>query len=119
MVNVGMNLASAVMRAPYGVFQTSEGARALMAALMGEVIALAEAVGIDLSEKDMVAWLAILPTLPPDGKTSMLQDVEAGRPTEVAMFAGKVVAMGRELKIDTPVNAALLHIIRVLTQKTI
>ena len=83
------------------------------------IMAIAQKAQVNLTEKDIEDWYAVLSGLSPDGKTSMLQDVEAGRPTEVAMFAGKVVAMGRELKIDTPVNAALLHIIRVLTQKTI
>ena len=45
MINVGMNQASAVMRAPYGVFQSSLEARAVMEALMREVIALAEGAG--------------------------------------------------------------------------
>jgi 2-dehydropantoate 2-reductase len=115
MVNVGMNQASAAMRAPYGLFQSSEDARALMLALMEEVIALAEASGVNLTAKDIADWLAILPTLAPDGKTSMLQDVEAGRPTEVEMFAGKVVTLGHEHGVATPVNAALLQILRVLT----
>ena len=115
MVNVGMNQASAVMRAPYGLFRTSEDARALMASLMAEVIALAAASDINLTAKDIEDWMAILPTLSLGGKTSMLQDVEAGRPTEVEMFAGKVVALGREHGIATPVNAALRHILRVLT----
>lgn len=114
MVNVGMNQASAVLGAPYGVFQTSEDVRALMESLMQEVIALAKAARVNLSPEDIADWLAILPTLSPEGKTSMLQDIEAGRPTEVEMFAGKVVSLGRELGIATPVNAALRRIIRVL-----
>ena len=119
MVNVGINQASAAMRAPYGVFQTSEDARALMLTLMEEVVTLAEAKAVDLSAKDIEDFLAILPGLSPEGKTSMLQDIEAGRPTEVDMFGGKVVALGGELGIATPVNAALLHIIRVLEQRGI
>lgn len=117
MVNVGMNQASAVMGASYGVFVSSDDARALMQALMEEVITLAKASQVNLSAKDIEVWLAILPTLSPDGKTSMLQDIEAGRPTEVAMFGGKVTALGRELGIATPVNATLLHIIRVLESR--
>ena len=117
MVNVGMNQASAVLRAPYGAFVTSDDTRALMQTLMEEVIALARASDVNLSAKDIADWLAILPGLSPEGKTSMLQDVEAGRPTEVEMFAGKVVALGRQLGIATPVNAAFLHIIRVLEQR--
>ncbi len=53
-------------------------------------------------------------TLSPEGKTSMLQDIEGGRKTEVEIFAGEVVAMGREHGIPTPVNEAVLHIIKVM-----
>ena len=114
MINVGMNQASALMRAPYGVFQTSEDARALMRALMQEVITLAQASDVNLAEADIEDWCAILQTLSPDGKTSMLQDIEAGRQTEVDVFGGKVVALGKAHGITTPVNAALRHAIRVL-----
>jgi 2-dehydropantoate 2-reductase len=119
MINVGMNQASAVMGASYGVFRSSEDARALMRSLMEEVITLAKAKEVRLAAKDIEDWLAILPDLAPEGKTSMLQDMEAGRPTEVEMFAGKVMALGRELGIATPVNEALRHIIRVLDKKTV
>lgn len=118
MINVGMNQASAVMRAPYGVFQTSADARALMRSLMQEVITLARASDVNLSEADIEDWCDILQTLSPDGKTSMLQDIEAGRPTEVDIFGGKVVAVGQTLDIATPVNTALLHTIRVLEGHT-
>jgi 2-dehydropantoate 2-reductase len=103
------------MRAPYGVFQTSEDARALMRALMQEVITLARASDVNLAEADIENWCAILQTLSPEGKTSMLQDIEAGRQTEVDIFAGKVVALGRECGIATPFNATMLHAIRVLS----
>ena len=116
MVNVGMNQASAVTRAPYGVFQTSPEAQALMEALMHEVIVLAERAGIDLKEKDIADWYTFLNTLSPQGKTSMLQDIEAGRKTEVEAFGGKMVALGKQYSIPTPVNQTLLHIIQVLEQ---
>lgn len=114
MINVGVNQASAVLRAPYGVFHGSEDARALMLALMQEVIVLAGKVAIDLSQKDIDEWLSVLATLAPEGKTSMLQDIEAGRKTEVEIFAGRVVAMGHEQGVPTPVNQAVLHIIKVM-----
>ncbi|MFZ0451440.1 MAG: ketopantoate reductase family protein [Desulfatiglandaceae bacterium] len=117
MINVGMNQASAVMRAPYGVFQSSPDARALMESLMQEVIALAEASGVNLVEKDIEDWYAFLDTLSPVGKTSMLQDIEAGRKTEIEIFGGKMVELGKELGIPTPVNQTLFHIITVLEQQ--
>ncbi|MFO7884913.1 MAG: ketopantoate reductase family protein [Desulfobacteraceae bacterium] len=118
MINVGMNQASAVMRAPYGVFQTSPDARGLMESLMNEVINVAQAVNVNLTGKDIKDWYQFLDTLAPQGKTSMLQDIEAGRKTEIEIFGEKVVALGRENHIPTPVNQAVSQIIRVLEQKS-
>ncbi len=118
MVNVGANQASAVMRAPYGVFGTSPDARALMEALMREVIILAQSAGVNLVEQDLDDWYQILPSLSPQGKTSMLQDIEAGRKTECEIFAGKVVELGRKHSIPTPVNETVLRIIRVLEERS-
>jgi len=117
MINVGMNQASAVTRAPYGVFQTSPPARAVVGGLMGEVIALAGAAGVNLVEQDIEDWYTVLDTLSPEGKTSMLQDIEAGRKTEVEIFGGKIVALGQEYGLPTPVNETVLHIIQVLEQQ--
>ncbi len=116
MVNVGVNQCSAVCRAPFGVFQRSEDARMLMDEAMAEVIAVAGKKGIDLSLADIEKWHEILFGLSADGKTSMLQDIDAGRRTEVDMFAGSLVSMGEALGVDTPVNRTLLRIIRVMEE---
>jgi len=118
MVNVGINQASALLRAPYGVFQASADARALMRSLMQEVVALAEKAGIGLTEADLDEWGRVLTSLSPSGKTSMLQDVEAGRKTEVEIFAGKVVALGKKYRVPTPVNETVLHIIKVIESRS-
>jgi len=117
MVNVGMNQTSAAMQAPYGVFQASPFARELMETGMQEVVVLAKAGGIDLTEKDIDDWYGLINTLSPQGKTSMLQDVEAGRKTEIEIFAGKVVELGKTHGIPTPVNETLFRIVRVLESK--
>ena len=114
MINVGINQASAVLRAPYGVFQSSQDAMQLMKMLMEEVILLAQKAQIDLRESDLDEWCDIMAGLSPGGKTSMLQDVEAGRKTEVEIFAGKVVALGEQYDVPTPVNGTVLRIIKVL-----
>ncbi len=118
MINVGVNQASAVLRAPYGVFHSSADARALMQLLMQEVVALASKVSVNLTQKDLEEWSTVLSTLAPEGKTSMLQDIEAGRKTEVEVFAGKVVSMGDEHGVATPVNQAILHIIKVMEDRS-
>lgn len=116
MINVGVNQASASMRAPYGVFQNSADAQTLTEMLMREVIVLAQHLGVNLNDQDLDAWNNVLKTLSPAGKTSMLQDIEAGRKTEVESFAGKVTELGKRHGIPTPVNQAILSIIHVLEQ---
>jgi len=114
MINVGINQASAVLRAPYGVFQTSAEARRLMESAMLEVVAIARKKNINLSGEDIKKFDPVLAILNPAGKTSMLQDVEARRKTEVEMLAGKVIELGEMYGIPTPVNRELFSEIRKL-----
>ena len=58
-----------------------------------------------------------LAVVPPKNKPSTLQDIEAGRRTEVEMFGGAMIRMGRELGVPTPYNELFYHAIKVLEQK--
>lgn len=111
MINVGINQASAALKSTYKCFQSEGEARSLMDSAMREVMVIAQALGINLNEGDIREWHNVLSGLSPDGKTSMLQDVEACRKTEVEMFAGKVIRLGKDLGIPTPVNEKLFQII--------
>ncbi|NIO05804.1 MAG: 2-dehydropantoate 2-reductase [Proteobacteria bacterium] len=117
MINVGINQVSAVLGAPYGVFQRSQKTRDLMESAMREVMAIAKTAGVNLFEKDIEDWYAFLSRLSPDGKTSMVQDVEARRKTEVEMFAGKVIELGNRYGIETPVNETLFRFIKAIEQE--
>ncbi|MEN6318871.1 MAG: ketopantoate reductase family protein [Syntrophaceae bacterium] len=112
LVNVGINQASVLLRAPYSVFQTSREARDLMESAMQEVLVLSEKVGVNLSEEDIGKFNSVLHSLSPQGKTSMLQDIEAGRKTEVEMFAGKVIELGKKFDVPTPINQKLFDSIK-------
>jgi 2-dehydropantoate 2-reductase len=116
MINVGVNQASAVLHAPYGVFQTNPDALELMQALMQEVVTLASVRHVNLTQQDIQDWTPVMNRLSPQGKTSMLQDIEAKRKTEVEIFGGKVVELGRAHAIPTPVNQTISQIIRILEQ---
>ena len=108
MANVGLNQVTALTDpGTYSVVQKEGPARARMIAAMREVQAVAEAEGVHLGEQDMDYWLSVIDRLNPLGKTSMRQDVEAGRRTEVELFAGTVLRLGRKHEIDVPVNEQL------------
>ena len=114
MVNVGINQCSAVTRGRYGVFQTVHEAKKLMESAMWEVVRLSEKTGIHLNEADVEKWYEILNSLHPKSRTSMLEDIECGRRTEVDLFAATVCAMGEEYGVETPINKTLFHIIKVI-----
>ena len=116
MINVGVNQTSAVLKAPYGVFQTLPIAYQWVESAMREVVALSEKVGIHLTEEDVKKFWPIINNLSPKGKTSMLQDIEAGRKTEVEYFAGKVCELGEKYQVPTPVNDQLYKIIRIIEE---
>ena len=117
MVNVGMNQSSAVTGATYGRYKSESALRWLKESLMCEVIAVAQAEGVDLRDEDATSFYETLDIIAEDGKTSMLQDIEASRKTEVEMFAPVVIELGEKHGIATPVNQTILSIIRSLEKQ--
>lgn len=116
MMNVGVNQTSAILKAPYGVYARSQTARDLMRDACLEVVRIAEKAGIPLVEADIDLYFRILTGLAADKKTSMLQDVEAFRKTEVEAFAGTVIRLGREYGVETPVNRVLYKMIKIIEE---
>lgn len=114
MINIGINQVSAVTCAGYGMFQQEEEAYELMTEAMKETIEVAAAEGINLVLEDLATWDKVLHTLGKKGKTSMLQDREAGRKTEVESFAGKLIKLADKHDVKVPVNQSLFRIIRTL-----
>ncbi|WP_042351767.1 ketopantoate reductase family protein [Bacillus massiliigorillae] len=117
MLNVGVNQTVAVYKSNYGEVQREGEARDMMIAAMREVIALSEKEGVHLTEEDLQYWLNVLGKLSPNGKPSMAQDVEAKRFSEVELFAGTVVALGKKYGVATPVNEELYEKIQVIEKQ--
>lgn len=116
MLNVGINQISAILKAPYKLFTVAGEARDLMIAASREVVEISRGSGAGLDQQDLEKAVEILKTLSPSGKTSMLQDVEAGRKTEVEIFAGAVMELGAKYGVKTPVNHILYRIIKAMEQ---
>lgn len=114
MLNVGVNQTVAVYKSNYGEIQREGEARNMMIAAMREVIKISEKEGIHLTEEDLNYWLNVLSHLSPEGKPSMAQDVEAKRFSEVELFAGTVLKLGKKHSIDTPINQKLYNQIQII-----
>lgn len=114
LVNVGYNQASAVLRASYGVFQKSKKVNNIAVKLMQEAAAVAKAEGVKNTEQLIPEVLDVISKMLPDTRTSMLQDVDAGRKTEVDIFAGYVSEIGKKHSIPTPYNDLFLELIEAI-----
>lgn len=117
MLNVGINQVVSVCQGTYGTVLREGPERDRMIAAMREVISLAHAEGIKLGEEDVAYWLDVIKPLSPEGMPSMRQDLLQGRRSEVDLFAGTVVKLGRKHDIPTPINQALLEEILELEKK--
>ena len=102
---------------PFGMFRDSEPANEIRWAAMKEVQAVAQAKGIIITEEQMRKQYETICRIPYENKPSTLQDLEAKKKTEIEMFAGSMVRMGKELGIETPVCWVFLQAVRVLEEK--
>lgn len=112
MVNIGANQVSLLTAAKFKYFrQFPEISHALDLA-MQEMVDIAKKKEIHITTKDKEDMIEVLLNYPPEKKTSMLQDLEAGRQTEIDYFAGTVVKFGRECGVPTPVNETMWCLVK-------
>ncbi len=114
-LNVGNNQPQAVLGVGVGAYGDSEHVAAIRDGLVRELEAVAKAKGIDLSVADPSSFRGS--KVSKRARYSTLQDLDAGRHTEVDMFAGSIMRMGKELGIPTPYNEYTFHMIKALEEK--
>ena len=87
--------------------------RRLVSGLVGEgkAVAAAQRIELDADPEELIDHAA-RPDVAYDHKASMLQDVEARRPTEVDYLNGGIVGFGREHGVPTPLNEAILALVK-------
>ena len=98
--NASFNPLSALTRATLGQFGELDAAEALLRSMMEEIAAVGAVLGLELPvtiDRRLERGIAI-----GDHKTSMLQDLEAGKPLEYECMTGAVVELGRRLGIEVP-----------------
>ncbi len=114
-LNVCNNLPQAILGAGVGCYRDSQHMKAIKKGLKTELEAIAEAKGIDISKAANSSGKGS--AVPPAARYSTLQDLDAGRHTEIDMFSGALMKMGQELGIPTPYNEYTYHMIKALEEK--
>ena len=86
--------------------------RALMDATIVETVAVARALGYDIDPQERLDYTHMLLDEVPGAKGSMVQDIAAGRPTEVDTINGAVLAAAARPGLDAPVNRTLHALVK-------
>lgn len=113
MINAGINPLTALLRIPNGVLPDLPEAWILAVAAAAEVRAVARAQGLAVSGDPAERLLQVCRATAKN-RSSMLQDLLAGRATEIDALNAQAAARGQALGIPTPVNVLLTRLIRSL-----
>ena len=114
-LNVCNNLPQAILGAGVGCYRDSAHMKAISDGLRRELEAIAAAKDIDFSRIGDASAHGCM--VAPTARYSTLQDLDAGRHTEIDMFSGALMRMGQELGIPTPYNEYTYHMIKALEEK--
>ncbi len=95
---------TAVTRLPFGAIRDDPELTAMWQAALLEGLAVAKAKGIALPPGAFDEMTAGTLAMPPQTKSSMLEDLERGRRLELPWLSGAVVRLGRDVGIETPTH---------------
>ncbi len=114
-INVGINALTALLRVPNGALLELPHAWEVAVAAAVEAQAVAAAAGLTLSGDPEVRLRRVC-TNTAANRSSMLQDILAGRPTEIEALNVQVSLRGQALGLATPVNDLLTRLVRAAAQ---
>ena len=114
-LNISKNLPQAIINCGLGAYNDSQHVDYISKRLREEVVQVAAALGIDISDENNISGKSA--TFSPEARFSTLQDLDAKRPTEIDMFSGTLIRMGKELSVETPFNEFAYHAIKALEEK--
>jgi 2-dehydropantoate 2-reductase len=113
-INVGINALTALTSRTNGGLLESEEIKAIMADLVAEAVTVAKARAIRFTYDDPLATVYDVASKTGANRSSMLQDFDKGRQTEIDFMNGAIVRDAAELGISAPVNRTITRLIKAL-----
>jgi 2-dehydropantoate 2-reductase len=104
---VALSGLTAISGQPLGVVRSDPELRAQFEAAMYEAWSLGRACGVALADDFVAAQMRFADTLPHGMRSSMLNDLVAGRRLEAPWLCGAVERMAKPLRVATPINNAI------------
>jgi 2-dehydropantoate 2-reductase len=103
---------TAVTRRPVGTLVDDPDLYAMLIAAVAEGITVARAKGIALPSTLLGQISGAIAAMPPESKSSMLEDLERGRPLELPWLSGAVVRFGEEFAVATPTHRFITTVLK-------
>ena len=116
-VNIVLNQLSAIYNLTVGELRNREDYLVQAQNLLQEVLLVAQKCGIKNLENYISDVLNSANLIADDGITSMLQDVRRKRKTEVEIFSGEIIRLGKNLGIKTPYNEDVYNKIKLIEKE--
>jgi 2-dehydropantoate 2-reductase len=113
-VNSAINPLTALLRVPNGELLARPSAREMMSKLARETAQVARAEKVELAFADPAAAAEEVARRTATNRSSMLQDVQRGAPTEIDAICGAVVQTAQKHGLSTPANWACWQLVRAL-----
>ena len=113
-INAAINPITALLGIPNGEILERPTARLLLASLAREAAAVAVAQGVRLPYPDPVLAAETIARRTAANRSSMLQDVTRGAPTEIDAICGSIVAAGEHTGVPTPANRTLWQLVKAM-----
>ncbi len=114
--NCSLNALGATLEVPYGTLGDNNNLRKIMDSVVREIFAVAKFYQIpffwDKPEEYLPHFYEKLLPLTSAHHSSMLQDIQMGKKTEIDALNGAMVTLGKKAGIDTPINWVLTKIIK-------
>jgi 2-dehydropantoate 2-reductase len=109
---------TAATRSSIGKLREDPDTMILLAQAMAEVAAVGRARGVSLPDDVVEKTMAGIAGMPAPMMASMAHDLIRGNRIELPWLSGKVVALGKELGVPTPVHAVLTAVLRPFVNGT-
>jgi 2-dehydropantoate 2-reductase len=99
-----MAATTSLIRCGLGPIRSNARSRALLQALIEEIVALGKVRGVHMQDSDIADTMKILRGLPPTVRASMAHDLEVGNPLELPWLSGAVVRLAENQGVPTPTH---------------
>ena len=119
LVNCGINPVGALTGLSNGEVYRNSALRGLIVRLVKEAVQVVDTLDVELTTEDPISYALGTAKATGENINSMLQDLQAGKRTEIDAITGEIIRLAKEHGIETPSNEAVYALVKALESKNL